>query len=141
MHACVCVGGWAGLSSLQQTSDCSLSLSLSFSLSPLFHLNPVRNVFVVGTLALFAPALAVGAAAVPAAHALAAIWAAKALLNVWRCACAGWFIARWAKGARGERDGGREREEGNGREEGVREDGLSQPLLSPTEGTIRGALA
>ena len=46
----------------------------------------MRNALAVGTLGLFAPALV--AARLLAPHSLLAIWGAKALLNVWRCATA-----------------------------------------------------
>ena len=59
----------------------------------------VRNVMLVGCLAIFAPALALG---FHFGHTLLWIWVAKSILNAWRCACAIWlieikFARRWRR--------------------------------------------
>ena len=57
----------------------------------------IRNFFLVGTIALFAPALAAGRALAPAHSALGAVWVAKGVLNIWRALCAGWRIETWLR--------------------------------------------
>jgi len=57
-----------------------------------------RNVFLLGTLLLYAPALVLGYAGF---HTLLAVWAAKALLNFWRAATSvarisWWLPLKWA---------------------------------------------
>lgn len=46
----------------------------------------VRNALAVGVLALYVPAVVITMSYAPQAQRLLALWAAKALLNCWRCA-------------------------------------------------------
>ena len=86
-------GAWPLLAAMQLCN--SLVFVYDGLLSAAQQFRFVRDLFLVGVLGLFAPALALVLAphdGVPGAGTLAGIWSAKAVLNVWRCGTAVWRI-------------------------------------------------